>query len=71
VRPGSIVVTDGWKGYSEFKRNDLSSHSVVNQSVEYINSEGYHTNTIDGTWNNIKIKIKIPPQSQTRRRVGR
>jgi transposase-like protein len=47
VRPGSIVVTDGWKGYSEFKRNDLFSHSMVNHSVEYVNSEGYHTNTIE------------------------
>ena len=67
VLPGSIVVTDGWKGYSQFKQNELFSHQSVNHSMEYVNVAGFHTNHIEGTWNG--IKMRIPPQSRTKRRI--
>lgn len=67
VLPGSIVITDGWKGYCLFKDNSLYMHHWVNHSISFINSEGYHTNNIEGTWNGMKIKIK--PQNRVRGRM--
>lgn len=58
VKPGSIVVTDGWRGYAEFKRNEDFSHKSVNHSIEFVNAEGYHTNNIEGTWSGMKSVIK-------------
>jgi hypothetical protein len=31
--PGSIVVTDGWKGNSLFKRNAQFAHHFVNHTI--------------------------------------
>lgn len=67
VLPGSIVITDGWKGYSDFKRNSNFSHHWVNHSIEFKNSAGFHTNNIEGTWNGIKMKVK--PQSRIKRKM--
>lgn len=67
VLPGSIVITDGWKGYNEFKNNPNFQHKWVNHSITFKNDKGYHTNNIEGTWNGMKIKIK--PQSRVKRRM--
>lgn len=64
VLPGSIVITDGWKGYNLFKSNLKFSHHWVNHSISFVNSDGLHTNHIEGTWNGTKIKIK--PQSRVK-----
>jgi IS1 family transposase len=32
-------------------------HRSVNHSVEFITADGVHTNTIEGTWNGIKMKV--------------
>ncbi|KCZ75002.1 hypothetical protein H311_04027, partial [Anncaliia algerae PRA109] len=59
VLPGSIVITDGWKGYN-FLRNDMNyRHYFVNHSISFITMEGHHTNTIEGTWNGIKLNIPV------------
>jgi transposase-like protein len=59
VHPGSIVVTDGWKGYHKFKKNESFKHHWVNHKIGFKNSEGKHTNYIEGTWSGIKRIVPI------------
>lgn len=40
-------------------------HLSVNHSLEYVTSDGVHTNTIEGTWNGIKMKATA--RSRTKR----
>jgi transposase-like protein len=58
VHPGSIVYTDCWRGYEGIKRELGMMHFTVNHS-EYFRDPvtGVHTNTIEGTWNGLKICI--------------
>ncbi|KCZ74820.1 hypothetical protein H311_04212, partial [Anncaliia algerae PRA109] len=57
VIPGSIVITDGWKGYNLFKTDFNYVHHWVNHSISFKNSDGFHTNTIEGTFNAMKMNI--------------
>ena len=50
VRPGSIVITDCWKGYNRLK--DFYDHFSVNHSENYVDpNTGATTNNIEGVWN--------------------
>ena len=56
VKKGSIVITDGWKGYDNVKDNYI--HEVVQHSLyEYVNRRGFHTNSIEGFWSHLKRGI--------------
>lgn len=59
VLPGSIVITDGWKGYNMFKKNTDFIHHLVNHSISFKNSESKNTNTIEGTWNGVKRNVPV------------
>lgn len=59
VLPGSIVVTDGWKGYSTFKRDERFEHHLVNHSISFKNEIGKTTNRIEGTWSGIKRVVPV------------
>jgi len=54
VAPGSIIHTDCWAAYVNIPNwrnapSDLPfTHERVNHSVEYVNENGAHTNTIEG-----------------------
>lgn len=48
VVPGSIVVTDGWKGYNGIEDDYL--RQIVVHDNSFVNAEGYHTNRIEATW---------------------
>ena len=49
VAPGSIVRTDGWRGYRDLPSD--FEHQVVNHSRFFRDPEtGVHTNTIEGNW---------------------
>ena len=57
VLPGSIIVTDGWKGYNEIKKNQNFIHHTVNNSIQLVNTTGFHSNTIEGTWSGLKATV--------------
>lgn len=58
VREGSIIYTDLWKGYNRLSRSGYE-HSTVNHSENFKDPvTGTHTNTIEGTWNGLKMQIK-------------
>lgn len=57
VKKGSTVITDCWKGYNRLSDNNYI-HEVVKHSIkEYVNSRGFHTNSIEGFWSQLKRGI--------------
>jgi ISXO2-like transposase domain len=65
VANGSIVHTDMWGGYSRLEELLNVQHRTVNHSHHFVNPEdGSHTNSIEGTWNG--IKLKVAPRNRTR-----
>jgi transposase-like protein len=65
VAAGSIIHTDLWGGYNCLERNLDVSHFTVNHSEGFVNKiNGTHTNTIEGTWNG--LKLKITPRNRTK-----
>lgn len=48
VKPGTIIHTDCWRGYSGLENfGENYTHKTVNHS-EGFNIDGIHTNTIEG-----------------------
>lgn len=65
VHPGSIILTDMWRGYSSLERDLGFIHRQVNHSIEFVNSaDGTCTNTAEGTNNALKLRIR--PRNRTR-----
>lgn len=65
VLPGSIIHTDLWKGYSGLNEDGMYEHHTVNHSKYFTDPQtGVHTNTIEGTWNGLKMSIK--PRNRTK-----
>jgi transposase-like protein len=63
VRAGSIIHTDCFKAY--FNLGNTFEHLKVNHSRNFRDPiTGCHTNTIEGTWNGIKMKIS--PRARTK-----
>jgi transposase-like protein len=58
ILPGSIIYSDCWAGYNEIKERLPMAHWTVNHSKNFKDPDtGVHTNTIEGTWHGLKIKI--------------
>ena len=57
VEKGCQIYSDGWKAYSCLQREGFK-HSVVNHSVEFKAEDGTCTNSIEGMWGLVKLKIK-------------
>jgi hypothetical protein len=60
-------VSDGWRAYSGIGTLGHPynyTHAVVNHSVEFVNADGDHTNSIEATWRTTKQRI---PQKRTTR----
>ena len=65
VACGSIVHTDLWKAYSQLENQFNVQHRTVNHSKHFVNPmDGTHTNTIEGIWNG--IKLKVAPRNRTK-----
>jgi transposase-like protein len=65
VAADSIVFTDLWRGYAQLGALLNVEHRTVNHSEHFVNpDDGTHTNTTEGTWNG--IKLKIAPRNRTR-----
>ena len=53
VHPGSVIYTDGWKGYENLKEKFI--HATVNHSLHFVDPlTGVHTNTIEANWAPLK-----------------
>jgi len=65
ILPGTTIISDCWKPYDILK--DLHyTHHKVNHSEEFVNSEGFHTNKIEGHWRQAK---KLLPYFGTRKHL--
>ena len=56
IEPGTTIVSDCWKGYLNLQKYGYQ-HKTVNHSVEFVNSEGYNTNKIEGQWRQMKVSL--------------
>jgi len=57
VNPDSVVYTDEWPAYRGLGREGFD-HSVVNHSAYYVTPQGWHTNTIEGFFGNLKTGLR-------------
>ncbi|HEX4850162.1 MAG TPA: IS1595 family transposase [Puia sp.] len=56
--PGTIVVTDGWRGYSEVGTLGFK-HEVVVHEDHFVDPEtGVHTNAVESWWQRCKRRFK-------------
>lgn len=57
VKKGSILHSDGWKGYCGLEQKGYT-HKTVNHKQNYVDPiSGCHTNTIEGNWYGVKCGI--------------
>ena len=57
VKRGSTIITDMWRGYGNIRSR--YRHIRVNHGENFVDPvSGAHTNTIEGTWNGVKLKIQ-------------
>lgn len=52
------IVTDGWSGYNNLADEGYSHEVVIHKEGEYVNVDGFHTNSIEGFWSHLKRGIK-------------
>lgn len=63
ILPGSIVYSDLWRGYINMENILPVQHQTINHSLFFCDPiTGVHTNTIEGTWNG--LKLVIPPRNR-------
>lgn len=69
VRPGSIIRTDCWRGYLGIADDGKYTHETVNHQDGFRDATtGVHTNTIEGTW--AALKMKISRRSRSKMTIG-
>lgn len=64
IEPGSIICSDMWRAYIGLDTLGYQHH-MVNHSLHFKDPiTQTHTNTIEGTWNG--LKLQIPPRNRTK-----
>ena len=57
IERGTMIYSDDWSVYRNLE--DIGyGHEIVNHSVEFVNENGAHTNTIEGFWGVWKANFK-------------
>lgn len=56
VEQGSIVVTDEWLGYTGLSK-DFQHEVLKHKEGQFINSNNFHTNSVEGFWSLLKRGI--------------
>lgn len=56
IEPGTLIISDCWKAYINLSKNGYE-HACVNHSKEFVNSDGQHTNKIEGHWRHMKASL--------------
>jgi transposase-like protein len=58
IKPGSIIVSDGYPSYPKAVLNFGSKHETVNHGKGFTNEEGGHTNQIENLWSHLKQDLR-------------
>ena len=59
VAPGKVMYSDEWATYNQVQRlSNVSSHDVVNHSVNLTTGVHVHTQNVESFWNRVKIKLR-------------
>ncbi|XP_028412488.1 uncharacterized protein LOC114535323 [Dendronephthya gigantea] len=56
IAKGTTIVSDCWKAYINLEKYGYE-HRLVNHSKEFVNTEGFHTNKIEGHWRQAKYQL--------------
>ena len=56
IAMGTMTISDCWKVYINLEKHGYK-HEMVDHSKEFVNSEGFHTNKIEGHWQQAKPKL--------------
>lgn len=56
IEPCSVIISDCWKAYINLEKYGYT-HETVNNSQEFVNDEGAHTNKIEGHWRQLKANL--------------
>jgi ISXO2-like transposase domain len=68
IRPGSVVMTDLWRGYIGMAEALGVEHVTVNHSIQFKDPKtGACTNTIEGMWNG--VKLTITPRQRSKKTI--
>jgi hypothetical protein len=55
IEPDTTVISDCWGAYRDLGTQGYT-HQTVNHSTHFVDSHtGTHTNTIESTWNQVKV----------------
>ena len=56
IEPGTVIVSDCWKAYSNLEKHG-QVHRTVKHSKEFVNENGDNTNKIEGHWRQAKCNL--------------